>query len=350
MFIRNEEERRSVQQYDDPIIFRGGDVKRHRAYETYMRAMTGCTQAQKERLWEQLMLGFREQRALNERANIITQTQVDQTVFEALLHMYVDDSNLEEIYRENYHYFSKACEDLNAKKKAGVSLPTGKETRVRENFENFIRSIVRSSNHYFIDFANGLSHALTATGERDIALWSGGIDLSGIAFSCSHCPLEQTVLGKFLDTSPLVSEWAIEAPLWNIISRTFIAQNNTNVHIYFRLIDDSSVLMRQELPMFKKLHPTKHIQWHPIMSAVEGGLVEVGLREGDFIEISARNAGFPDSRYYEAVGYLESKLRLRERINYRVFEHANSECFQPAHPPFALDSDLDFKMVMDYLR
>ena len=106
---------------------------------------------------------------------------------------------------------------------------------------SFLRGVVRSTNPEFEQFANQLRALLIIPGGRELALWSGGIDLSIFSYEKSRCPLEQTVLGKLLNTMPITTLWNLEAPLWNITSRTFEMCIRDRYYIMNKLLRYSGV-------------------------------------------------------------------------------------------------------------
>lgn len=123
-----------------------------------------------------------------------------------------------------------------------------------------------------------MAESLNVLSKTELALWSGGRDLSDTAFEkYQKCPLERTALGSFLDTHPIVNDWECEAPLWNVISRTFVKKyaekaENKNAHVFFRTIEKQSVLLRQEIPM---LEGKVTIHWHCFVNN-GNSLAEVG--------------------------------------------------------------------------
>lgn len=343
MYIKNEADKVLAQTQCNPFIKEGEDFRRHLSYGDFMKLeIRGVSDEQKLTAWTHLINGFILQDKLNIRRESL-EIGDDEKFRRLLDSLYCREMN--EIYKQNFEYFKNAQKFYQESKLEGISVAS-KEAKLKENYQSFIKNIIRSDNEHFIEFAKVLGTGLEAETMRDIALWSGGIDLSKLAYDCGKMPLEHTVLGRFLDTHLLISVWEKEAPLWNIISRKFIEVNNKPVHVYFRLIDDASVLMRQELPHFRQVHRGQKIIWHPIACDGAKKDCEVGL-DGNLICIASRNQGFYNQ--INAIQALENKLRLITRVNAKAFQHANSEIFQPNHPPFGLGSDLPYAEVCEYI-
>lgn len=310
----------------DPIITMNRDPLSHPSYETFLEVMKKerKTAAEAEALWKLLIDGFRHQRELNKDAQKEAEIIKDAAQFNALLMKYKIPEPLKSIYQENYIYFSE---------KIAKASSSDKQKRANENYMSFLRGVVRSTNPEFEQFANQLRALLIIPGGRELALWSGGIDLSIFSYEKSRCPLEQTVLGKLLNTMPITTLWNLEAPLWNIISRTFVSQyGRLPVHVYFRVLDNASVLLRQELPLMQKINPSVAIHWHPVFN-YPIGMAEVGVH-GEAITESGR--GIDDMK--AAAELLIAKLGAASyKANREAFERANSDYFDPKRPPFAID-------------
>lgn len=180
---------------------------------------------------------------------------------------------------------------------------------------------------------------LLDTGGEQLALWSGGFDMSMIAQNLGHCTLEKTTLGALLDATEITSLWNLEAKLWNAISRTFVnSYTGTVAHIYFRTVDEASVLLRQEVPALNAKFPGIHIFWHPIyynrLTAKDVYIKysEVG-RNGEAVNIEFTNRGFDDKDF--AVKALQEKLHALADPHDPALKSANSPSFNPNRAPFA---------------
>lgn len=183
---------------------------------------------------------------------------------------------------------------------------------------------------------------LLSTGSKQLALWSGGFDMSIIAQEMGYCTLEATVIGKILNEIPITSLWDVEKHLWNTISQKFVEGYTQNVaHIYFQTVDDASVLNRQELPQLGRLDRAGGLRLHPIYLTnryshqLLDKYAEVGL-DGRAINIHPKNSGIPVKE--NAWTKLQEMLRTRPyRDVQKAVEAANNEFFDPKRAPFAQD-------------
>lgn len=209
-------------------------VEDHPQYGVFKRTLScwGISEADILASWKWLIDGIVEQKIINQNVEGITVAPVNDSAFDA--------------YSCGDNEYAKMCKN--------VYKQIGKE----EGKLTFFKNVVKASNHKYVSFANKLKDNLS-TGSKELALWSGGYDLSLFSSQSEKCPLEQTKLGRLLDTLPLTTEWKLEAPLWNVISRTFVmSYTGKDFHVYIRTIDTESVLLRQEIPMIKN----KNDHWH----------------------------------------------------------------------------------------
>lgn len=182
-------------------------------------------------------------------------------------------------------------------------------------------------------------NGLLSTEGEELALWCGGFDMSKIARELGHCTLEKTIIGEALDTIPITSLWGCECKMWNELSKKFVESYQGNrVHIYFRIMDETSVLERQEVPQLIR-QGCEVIKWHPIYynGSIAQGLTsrysEVGIN-GQAINITEKNVGFSSQK--EAGIALQEKLKQYPlKYNEMSFLHANSRFFDPNRAPFA---------------
>ena len=166
--------------------------------------------------------------------------------------------------------------------------------------------------------------------------------MSQLARKLKYCTLEKTVIGSLLDTTIITSLWNLEEELWNAISRKFVEGYDKYVaHVYFRTLNDLSVLLKQEVPQLKAKKVAVH--WHPIYNnglkqkELTERLSEVGTT-GDAINILSNNSGFGSLE--EAGKALSDKLKtVNPQINQQAKESANSRFLKPNQPPFATDDD-----------
>ena len=201
----------------DPVIIMDQDPLTHPSYATFSEAMVKekKSTAEAEALWKLLIDGFRHQRELNKDAQKEAEAIKNTAQFNTLLIKYAIPEPLKSIYQDNFIYFSEKITNASTAKK---------QEKAKENYMSFLRGVIRSTNPEFEQFAHKLRALLTISENRELALWSGGIDLSTFSYDKGRCPLEQTVLGNLLNNMPITTLWNLEAPLWNIISRTFVSQ------------------------------------------------------------------------------------------------------------------------------
>lgn len=310
----------------DPVIIMDQDPLTHPSYATFSEAMVKekKSTAEAEALWKLLIDGFRHQRELNKDAQKEAEAIKNTTQFNTLLIKYAISEPLKSIYQDNFIYFSEKITNASTAKK---------QEKAKENYMSFLRGVIRSTNPEFEQFAHKLRALLTISENRELALWSGGIDLSTFSYDKGRCPLEQTVLGNLLNNMPITTLWNLEAPLWNIISRTFVSQyTRLPVHVYFRVLDNASVLLRQELPLMQKNNAALAIHWHPVFNYPKG-MAEVGVH-GEAITEPGR--GIDDMK--AAAELLIAKLGAASyKANKQAYERANSDYFDPTRPPFAID-------------
>lgn len=213
-----------------------------------------------------------------------------------------------------------------------------------EGFQEINSAPDPADTHYhtkFNAFAQESAHLkLLDTRGEQLALWSGGFDMSSIAQKLGHCTLEKTILGRLLDTTEITSLWNLEAKLWNAISQTFVnSYTGTEAHIYFQTVDEASVLLRQEVPALREKLPSIHIFWHPIYQNrlisedVCNRYSEVGIN-GRAINIDNKNRGFDKEE--NACEALQEMLRVAGLTNSKASQSANSPLFNPNRAPFAL--------------
>jgi hypothetical protein len=108
-------------------------------------------------------------------------------------------------------------------------------------------------NEHFLEVASRMEQHLRPASFKNMALWSGGYDLSLYARSRGYETLETTRFGRVVDCCKLCSDWKAVSPLWNALSRTYVrwivAQEfKKDVHVFIRCDDPGSVLQREEIP------------------------------------------------------------------------------------------------------
>lgn len=116
----------------------------------------------------------------------------------------------------------------------------------------------------------------TTAGEgRDLALWSGGYDLSPYAFQRGWAPLERTTFAKIADTLKFHANWQLQAPLWNLLSKAFVEVPSETVHVVLRTYEDQSVLNQKEIPTIQEKHPATKIKFHAIYTHENNSMQEI---------------------------------------------------------------------------
>lgn len=112
----------------------------------------------------------------------------------------------------------------------------------------------------------------------NLALWSGGFAVSEYAHKKGHTSLEFTKAGKIIDQLEFHSNWSLQAPLWNALSRAFVQHASPDVHIYIRSWDPESVLIRQEVPGLRHLQALYRqitLHWHALYTDERGVTKEI---------------------------------------------------------------------------
>jgi hypothetical protein len=130
----------------------------------------------------------------------------------------------------------------------------------------------KDENHYYSTFTQLLAEGglLQRMPNEELALWSGGFELSIYAQSHHYTTLEKTRAGKILDILLLYPTWEPLGPLWNTLSKIFVENaQNTTTHVFFRVHDPKSVLERQELKQIRQLACSPELRtivFHPIIN------------------------------------------------------------------------------------
>lgn len=130
----------------------------------------------------------------------------------------------------------------------------------------FTNEDIRQDNELFRQVARAV-RPLLYVGDS-VGLWSGGFDLSQYAQSIGCVTLEESPFGFILDSLYLTNSWGRLGPLWNIISREFVdvaIAQGAQFHVFLRIYDIESVLIRQEIQQIRMLGPHLNVFWHPIV-------------------------------------------------------------------------------------
>lgn len=109
-------------------------------------------------------------------------------------------------------------------------------------------------NEHFLGVAKRMEDYLRPEPFRNMALWSGGYELSLYARRRGCDTLETTKFGGIVDQCKLYADWKAVSPLWNALSRTYVRwcvgqpSLKKEVHVYIRCDEPTSVLQREEIP------------------------------------------------------------------------------------------------------
>ncbi|MEU7579878.1 hypothetical protein AB0B50_20010 [Streptomyces sp. NPDC041068] len=136
---------------------------------------------------------------------------------------------------------------------------------------------LRASNTWYQEFVQLMTAHLEIK-TPTMALWSGGIETSDYAYGKGHTPLERTRVGSVLNVLKLHPDWALKTPMWNVLSKAFVARATGPVHIFMRSYLPESVLISQEVPQLRlvqELNPDVKLVWHPVYTTPDGRLREI---------------------------------------------------------------------------
>ncbi len=213
-----------------------------------------------------------------------------------------------------------------------------------------------NNNPHFLEAVTMIQNdgGLAVPEDQELALWSGGYALSLAIRKMGYCPLEGTPFGGLLDNLKVTWEWKREGGLWNILSAAFVSgyEAGRRAHIYFRTVDEMSVLYEQELPMLTQ-DEGRVIVMHPIFQqgthTAEVGYnfhkktamaIEVARENNVFayeaadLQKGMRNTGFLP---YEAL--IEMLGRQGYQANNKVYLSYRSDKFIPNRAPFAREDE-----------
>ncbi|MBW5423484.1 hypothetical protein GKQ77_18245 [Streptomyces sp. BG9H] len=136
---------------------------------------------------------------------------------------------------------------------------------------------LRASNTWYQEFVRLMTEHLEIR-TPTMALWSGGIETSDYAYGKGHTPLERTRIGGVLNVLKLHPDWKLKTPMWNVLSKAFVARATGPVHIFMRAYAPESVLISQEIPQLRlvqELNPDVKLVWHPVYTTPDGRLREI---------------------------------------------------------------------------
>lgn len=190
--------------------------------------------------------------------------------------------------------------------------------------------------------------ALSVMGKK-LALWSGGGDVGELASQLGFGVLAETPLGSLANNMPPVDEWKTgnNEALWNILSKKLVENYEGNeIHIYFRNVDDFSVLFLTEIPAIKENRNIKQVVWHPLVNNPTRDMKEIGYFKADqkFQAVDCQAAAEkgvirckPEEadRYILPIRALESGIKGASPIaNEKVFKKYRSRKFKASSAPF----------------
>ncbi|AKT43317.1 uncharacterized protein CMC5_075490 [Chondromyces crocatus] len=133
-------------------------------------------------------------------------------------------------------------------------------------------------NPYYEALGRLVSEELEITPGTTMALWAGGLGVSDYAEAKGHTTLESSRLGKVIMALKLHSSWPLLGPMWNVLSRAFVARASSDVHIYMRSYDPNSVLIRAEVPGLREvqaLNENVRLHWHALYTDKDGKTSEI---------------------------------------------------------------------------
>lgn len=231
--------------------------------------------------------------------------------------------------------------------------------------DNVRLSSSAKNNKEYLDIINNNPHFIQAVKmikgdkglmvpqDKELALWSGGYELSVIARKIGFCTLEGTFFGNLLDNLKVTWEWEREEALWNILSKSFVEEYaiEKQVHVYFRNVDEMCVLFEQELSTLMK-DDERVIVMHPIYN-LGTQTKEVGYNFSEKrattidVEEKSRVFAYKASDLKENIfqkGFLPyealiSKIGISPNSNQKVYVCYRSEAFIPGHAPFAREDE-----------
>jgi hypothetical protein len=186
-------------------------------------------------------------------------------------------------------------------------------TRIRQEQRD-----LRASNTWYQEFVKLMTKYLEIN-TPTMALWSGGVELSDYAHTKGHTPLERTRIGRVLHVLELNPNWLLKTPMWNVLSKAFVARATGPVHIFMRTYAPESVLISQEIPqlqLVQRLKPDVKLIWHPVYTTANGQMREI-TRDYQLVD---------DAQYDkrdQCVSVLMQYLRL--------FHDRNNTVASPAH-------------------
>lgn len=220
-------------------------------------------------------------------------------------------------------------------------------------YSDYLKDI--TDNEIFTRIVHIVSDNLKVPVGKSLALWTGGIQvcrqLQRLELEDKLCVLESTDFGEILNTVPITGTWIREEGLWNLISKKFVEQYEGNwAHIYFRNVNEVSILFAQELEELKKKNV--NVVWHPLITAPNGELMEVldvspsiSCGAVDKIHLSfvgnTQDSSFKNAMI-NAFEAWENKVKVSSPIaNSRSLKGYYSHSYAFFRPPYAVNPDFE---------
>lgn len=299
-------------------IIDGGDTGRYKNHISYSEFVGKCTEkgmgSKAEELWKRLLDGYRIQKEKHKAAS-------------SKIKRYLDEN------------------------RGAVELPEG-------YYRDFLNEI--TNNEFFKRIVEIAADNLRVPAGKSLALWTGGMQvcrqLRKPELGDKLCVLESTDFGEILNTVPVTGTWIREEGLWNLVSKKFVEQYEGEwAHIYFRNVNEVSILFSQELEELKKKNVK--VVWHPLVTAPNGELMEVldvspsiscaavdriNLRfVGSTQDVSFRNA------MMNAFEAWENKIKVSSPIaNSRSLRGYYMHDYAFFKPPYAVDPNFEKELEL----
>jgi hypothetical protein len=151
----------------------------------------------------------------------------------------------------------------------------------------------KKQNPYYAQLAKRLEKALVVPPGKQLALWSGGYDVSAFAQERGYFTLEVTHAGKVFDQLKLFESFGPLGELWNQFSHEFAQHGRSEIHVFMRSYDPTAVLFKEELPAVLKLQEITDVRWH-LLSGKTTNLLEIDDKGN-------RKPGFTFDTYLDVV-------------------------------------------------
>lgn len=220
-------------------------------------------------------------------------------------------------------------------------------------YSDFLKEI--TDNKFFTRIVEIAAEHLRVPDGKSLALWTGGIQVSRqlqkAELADKLCVLESTNFGEILNTVPVTRNWIREEGLWNLISKKFVEQYEGEwVHIYFRNVNEVSILFAQELKELKKKNVK--VVWHPLITLPNGELREVlnissSVAYADVDKIHLQFVGNTQDGSFKnammnAFEAWENKIKFGSPIaNSRSLKGYYSHDYVFFRPPYAVNPDYE---------